>query len=607
METAAIVAEKLGIPKGKIVTDSRLSEINFGVYNKRPFEEYKSFFRNYGEHFDVAPENGESQADVLARTTSFIMDVDSRYEGKNILVVTHDSPAWLLASTAKGLDKKSAIEYRADKLYFLSNAEYVPVEYLPLPRNEKGEIDLHRPFIDDVAFPCACGGVFKRIPDVFDCWFESGSMPYAQHGYPHAHDKDFDPKGLPLIGHAKGYPADFIAEGLDQTRGWFYTLIVLGTALFGKAPYKNVVVNGLLVAEDGRKMSKRLKNYPDLSYVIDKYGADALRYFLMSSPVVHAEDSSFTEKGVDEVYKKLVLRLENTVSFYELYKDAAPTDAKSDSVLDRWIMVRLAETAALMTKSLENYEIDRGAWPLESFIDDLSTWYVRRSRERLKGEDAADKAAALSTFRSALFGFSKIMAPYMPFLAEHVHSKVRRDTDAESVHLESWPEVSKLSSSDEKLLADMAATRKAVTLGLEARVKAKMNVRQPLAKLMLKAELGPEFRELVKDEVNVKSVDTDPAMEGEALLDTVLTAELKAEGQYREIFRAVQDLRKKSDLNPSDRVGLSIGTDAAGEALVRAWEGELKRAAGITAVTFRETQGEAVKAGELSFTIAILK
>ena len=236
-------------------------------------------------------------------------EIDAKNSSKNILIVSHEAPIWLLTCAAANLSEKMSIKsYPNDfpKNDFINNAEVKSFDFVPLPHNENYELDLHRPFIDEIAFDCSCSGKMKRIPEVFDCWFESGSMPFAEWHYPFdfAQGKPsknfFNPKPG-LLRKSKGYPADFIAEGLDQTRGWFYSMLVLGVALFGKAPYKNVVVNGLVLAEDGKKMSKSLKNYPALLPTIEKYGADAIRFYLLSSPAVHADDFCFSEKGVDEV------------------------------------------------------------------------------------------------------------------------------------------------------------------------------------------------------------------------------------------------------------------------------------------------------------------
>jgi len=617
-ETMKEVCEVIGFDHKKIVKDARIGEIRAGVLNGGSVDDYRAFFSG-GKlaHFTKRPEGGENYTDVRARVSDFLYDIDSRYEGKTILVVTHDSPAWFLCAAADALTDSQALEMRGRTEFFLKNAEVRPLPFIPLSHNAERKLDLHRPYIDSVTFACACGGEMKRVPEVFDCWFESGSMPYGEAHYPFEKDSNFRPATNTFdrlfgrfTGRAKGYPAHFIAEGLDQTRGWFYSMLVLGVALFGRSPYKQVVVNGLILAEDGRKMSKSLKNYPDPMKVVEQYGADALRFYLLSSPAVRAQDFCFSEKGVDEVAKKLIGRLDNVRSFYELYADASVKASNTSShVLDRWILARLAELLSEVTKAFEKYELDKACRPFNVFVDDLSTWYLRRSRDRFKNvgtpESAADKRAALATTRFVLRELSKALAPIMPFYADSLYLSLKTSGDiadvaGKSVHLEDWPAVSGVCQQGDKaqkqVLSDMAAIRTTVSLGLEARMQAKINVRQPLSELSVKqipkGVDAAALVELVKDEVNVKSVVEHPALETPVLLNTNLTPELKEEGIVRDMIRAVQELRKQSGLNPSDRVDLFVDTDATGKIFVQ------KHQAGLSAVTgIKQIRWEIVQQG----------
>jgi len=469
-----------------------------------------------------------------------------------------------------------------------------------LPRDKRGEVDLHRPYIDSLSWLCACGGMAQRVPDVFDCWFESGSMPFASNHYPFR-KKSFDPKRFFGFG-SKGYPADFIAEGLDQTRGWFYSLIVLGTALFGKSPYKNVIVNGLILASDGQKMSKRHKNYPDPMEVVGKYGADALRYYLLSSSVVRAEDLRFNERGVDEVSKKLLMRLDNVRSFYELYCPQDPAHKKvlgsaspqpdyfsaqapaGSHVLDRWIFSRLGELVLDTTRGYEEYKLDEATRPLGAFIDDLSTWYLRRSRDRFK-TDGEDKDAALATLRSVFLTLARVMAPVMPFFAEDLY---RRMGGGESVHLADWPAALQI---DEALLKDMAAVRTVASQGLEARERVGIKIRQPLGKLTCKLLPTDEaLRDIIADEVNVKDVVEDANQHEDVVLDIELTHELKEEGMLREWVRSIQGWRKEQGLSMADRPGLLITTADAD--FIRKHREALMEMTGLLSLETKE--GEAV-------------
>ncbi|MEK9168068.1 MAG: class I tRNA ligase family protein, partial [Patescibacteria group bacterium] len=469
------------------------------------------------------------------------------------------------------------------------------------------------------------------IPEVFDCWVESGSMPFAQFHYPFENKKLFE----------ENFPADFIAEGVDQTRGWFYSLLVLGTCLFGESPYKNVVVNGTILAEDGQKISKRLKNYPDPMEMVGKYGADAVRYYLLSSPAVRGEDLAFSEKGVDEVHKKIVLRLQNVVSFYEIYAgDRQPAtynpQQESRNVLDSWILARLDELTAEVTKAMDAYELDKATRPFMDFVDDLSTWYIRSSRNRFKSsaeiaplnisaDGDMDKQSALQTTHYILFTLSKLMAPFMPFAAEDIYQRIQNGNlkienynaklkNIKSVHLEDW--LSELRTKDKglKILQDMAEVRRIVSLGLEARAKAGIKVRQPLAMFRIVNQQSTisdeQLIELIKNEVNVKEVlfDVGATSANEAELDTVITEELKKEGQMRELVRGIQDLRKKAELTPSDSIVLTISTTLEGEGLVGLFEEQIKKIVLAKDVVFaEETEGAEIKVDDILFSVSIGK
>jgi len=415
--------------------------------------------------------------------------------------------------------------------------------------------DLHKHIVDEVTVPCTCGGTMRRIPDVLDTWFDSGSMPYGEEHYPFEHKKQFE----------AAFPAQFIAEGIDQTRAWFYYLHVLAGALFKKNAFQNVIVNGIVLAEDGKKMSKRLKNYPDPMEVVEKYGADALRLYLLSSPVMQAENLAFAEGGVDEVAKKNIGRLGNVLAFYKLYEDGTARARTSAHVLDRWILARLAMLIKETTEGYDRYELDRATRPLTLFIDDLSAWYVRRSRDRFK-EEGADAKDALATLRYVLHTLSIVMAPAMPFIAEEVFRGVRSADDPESVHLADWPvqkkPVARIFSrnTDAELLAEMVRVRALASDALQARQRAGIKVRQPLARLFVPDALSGEFARILADEVNVKRVLTGRAT---IELDTELTPELIAEGTKREFDRAVAEARKTLGLSPKDKAHYERAADGA--------------------------------------------
>lgn len=429
--------------------------------------------------------------------------------------------------------------------------------------------DLHKHFVDKIEVKCPkCGQAAKRIPDVLDCWFESGSMPYAQHHYPFENLDKFDPK------KERSFPAEFIAEGVDQTRGWFYTLLVISTALFDQPAFLNVVANGIVLAEDGQKMSKRLKNYPEPEEIIEKYGADAMRYYLLTSPVMKAGDLNFSAQGVEEVYRKYIMLWQNIFTFYQTYADLRKEKKlKPKHVLDRWILARLNQLLSDVTVNMEKYDLIKSSRPLSEFINDFSTWYLRRSRSRFKGDDEDDKQAALNTTHHVLIELCKIAAPFTPFIADYFYKKL--GGEKESVHLEDWPETSdKQQEARDKLLHEMAQARRIVEAGLAARAKAGIKVRQVLASFCtsLVKDLNKELAEIVCDELNIKKL-TFGSVEK---LDTEITPELKLEGLARELIRQVNFLRKEKGLTIKDQVNVIYEGDI--NEIIEKFGDEIKKA-----------------------------
>ena len=571
-ETADIIANIIGYPKEKIEIDNRVKEVSFGIFEGKHRDEYHKWFKSDEEYFTKTPEGGESFDDIRLRVGEFLYDIDSKYENKTILIISHDTPIWLMSAVNQGETIKQLLFTDDIKDDFISNAEMKEINFAKIPHNNFYELDFHKPYIDKINFNCQCGSIMKRVSEVFDTWYDSGSVPFAKNHYP------FDKKEM-------SYPADFIAEGLDQTRGWFYTLLVLNVALFGKSPYRNVVVNGILLAEDGRKMAKKLKNYPEISYIFDKYGADSLRYFLMSSPAVRAEDVCFSEKEVDEVYKKIILRLYNVVSFYELYKDdSALTINSSKYILDKWILVRLQQLIYEVTNGIENYQIDKAISPVSLFVDDLSTWYIRRSRDRFKSDDVEDKKCALATTKIVLLELSKIMAPFTPFIAEEIYKKVCGEK--ESVHLEEWPTPAKATAGQTTLLSEMNEVRRIVSVALEQRSKANIKVRQPLSKLKIKVKIANDLAQLIKDELNVKEVLFDNTIKNDVELDIIISPELRIEGDYREFLRSIQELRKKENLSQHNKVTLIVNVNKDMKKIIEKFKPELLKNAGLVSIEY---------------------
>lgn len=408
--------------------------------------------------------------------------------------------------------------------------------------------DLHKHHVDKITFQLN-GKTYRRTPEVLDCWFESGSMPYAQQHYPFERANELD----------RFFPADFIAEGLDQTRGWFYTLMLLGTALFGQSPYKNVIVNGLVLAEDGRKMSKRLKNYPDPMHILNTYGADALRLYMINSPIVRAEDLCFSEQGVLQSLRHLLIPWWNAYSFFVTYANVDGWEPKGSriqesgvrsqnaaggSLMDKWILSTLDRVTGEVVAAMDAYDLQQAVRPLVQFIDDLTNWYIRRSRRRFwKSEDDADKTRAYETLHAVLLRLCQIAAPFTPFISEEIYRNLRTDGLPESVHLCDYPLPGALAR-DEALEAQMAQVQQAVGLARQLRADFNLKVRQPLATLHVVCRdeallnLIRPLADIVADELNVKEVRFGR--------DESALAELSAKANYKTLGSKLGGRMKKA-------------------------------------------------------------
>ncbi|MEN9852215.1 MAG: hypothetical protein RI996_158 [Candidatus Parcubacteria bacterium] len=608
LETAHIVAEQIGISSAECISDARLTEFNFGEANGSTFASFWEKLRVLHYDFDAHMEGSESYRELQGRLSELLFECEQKYSGKKILFVTHGAPMWMLVTLTKNYSDTQAREFRhsakaeSGAHYFIPNATIMSLDFKPYPYSSHG-LDFHRPYIDDITYTCHntdCKGIATRIPDVFDCWYESGSMPFAQLHYPFEHKETFK----------KHFPADFIAEGLDQTRGWFYSLLNMSVGLFETTPYKHVIVNGLTMAADGQKMSKSKSNYTDPMVLVEKYGADSLRFALINSPLVRGENTLFPDSLVDEVSKKVVQKLENVYSFYQMYQsqDIAPSSS-SQHVLDHWIRSRLYETIRSVTLGLDTYQLDSAARVFENFIDDLSTWFLRRSRDRMKSEDERERIQSIETLGYVLAELSKCLAPFMPFLAERIYQGISTTGKRESVHLESWPLGGHI---DEIAISNMATTRSIASLGLEARNRAGIKVRQPLQTLSVPslAGMSESHIQILCDELNVKSIVENTALVGGVELDTDITPELKQEGDMRELTRAIKDMRKDHGLSQGDSAVLLVQTDTLGQEFFQSIQIELQKTCGLSTVTVsvgteKNTDAKEVSIGDLQFSLIL--
>lgn len=595
-ETAEILADKLGYKKEDLIFDERLHEMSVPMYEGMKWEDYWKNYAKSVESFSKKIEGNECYEDVRRRSMSFLYEIEKKYSGKNILIVTHGGPSWLMASDINNLTIEETLGLvTKDKTFnYLSNGEFVELPFVPVPHDENYKLDLHKPYIDETNLVCDCGGKLERTKEVMDVWLDSGAMPFAQDHYP------FEGKDIK-------YPADFISEAIDQTRGWFYTLHAVGAIMGRGRAYKNVICLGLLLDANGKKMSKSIGNVVDPWEMMEKYGADTLRLWMyaVNQP---GESKNFDEKTVSELHNKVFNLLYNVLAFYELYRDkeVESGEINSENILDKWIIYRLDELIISSTKQMEEYKLLEPVRGIRDFIDDLSTWYLRRSRERVKDGDKEARATLYYIFKT----LSKLLAPFAPFASEDIWQKLKNEKDEESIHLTNWP--TEFESDREKareILNEMTEVREVVTLGLQKRQKEGIPVRQPLKELVItNYKLKDEYLEIIKDELNVKEVSKKEGEGKNVELDTYITEELKIEGKFRELLRAIQDIRKKNGLNPSDRIKLVVQTNINGQELINKFKQELLKSVNAEEIEIKENgEGVEIKIDDLLFVVTLIK
>ncbi|MDO8676370.1 MAG: class I tRNA ligase family protein [Candidatus Azambacteria bacterium] len=574
-ETAQIIA---GALDKKIVYDKRLREHNFGVYNGHSADKWSELFNNESDKYFVKPAGGENLSDVKKRMTDFLKVADKRYQGKNILIVSHANPILSATGAYQGYKDEEVAQFKRTFKIDGKTGAVFEMSGHNWPYNGDGDLDMHRPYVDNLNLKCSkCGGKMARVKEVIDVWFDSGAMPFASVHWP------FNKK--------LEYPADFIVEGVDQTRGWFYTLHAVG-ALLDKGPaYKNVISLGHVLDEKGEKMSKSRGNIVDPWGVINKYGIDALRwYFFTINPP--GEPKRFNIRDVEDKLRKFVLILSNVLIFYKTYVTTKsdlknPRSRASIGLLDKWILSRLNQTIKVVKTNLDQYEVTGGARPIDGFIDDLSRWWLRRSRNRFSERNAEIPSAVL---RLVMEELSKLIAPFTPFLAEYIWHNVG---NKESIHLQDYPKAQK-KMINEKLEEQMNWVREIATKGLALRADAGIKVRQPLQKLKINPStngeklkiLDKELLELIKEEVNVKKIIFDDKIENEFELDTKITAELKEEGLTRELARQIQGMRKDGGLTPKEAIVVYMKGEENIQKVISKWEKTLVSEVGARKIEF---------------------
>ena len=574
-ETTKITAKVLGIKK--INFDLRLKDINTGVFSERPEREYHKFLPTFEDKFLKTPEKGENLKDLRARLWDFISEVEKKYKDKKILVVSHEYPIWMLSQAMTGWTQGEAISEKERRgKDFIKVGQCEKVNFKCVPRDETGEVDLHRPYIDEVKLKCQkCGGEARRVKELADVWFDSGSMPFAQIHHPFSKEK-------------LEFPADYISEAVDQTRGWFYTLLAVATALGEGEPYKNVICLGHINDKYGQKMSKSKGNVVDPWVMAEKYGMDAVRwYFYTATPP--GEPKNFDEQEILKTYRRLHLILWNSLVFYKTYAEKKPKiinhESKAENILDQWILMRLKETIKKATKFFDAYQVREAALEIEKLVDDLSRWYIRRSRRRLqKPENNKDFEACSATLGYVLASVLKMIAPFNPFFAEILWNVLGENN---SVHVEDWPAAIKVRASDTRLISEMEKVRSLAAFGLAKRAEMGVRVRQPLLEMRIKTKFSyTQLFQVLQDEVNVKKVVSDSKIKDEVWLDGTITQELKEEGLLRELIRAVQDLRQKAGLTPQTTVALMLALPDVLKDTVLKNEVVLKKEVGAKVISY---------------------
>ncbi len=589
-ETAKIVAKMTG---AKIITDKRLSELNVGAFNGRLVSDYHAAFTPFVlDRFTQAPVGGETLTDVKKRVMEFMIDINSKYSNKNILITGHGDPLWILETATENLSNEDAL-----KAPYIQIGELRKIKFNNYPYNTiTCELDLHKPYVDSVYLKCKkCKSKMSRVKEVADVWFDSGCMPYAQYHYPfNVNVKKSEELDLATIEKSIQFPADYISEAMDQTRGWFYTLLAISTALDIGAPFKNVIVQGLVLDKKGVKMSKSKGNVVDPWEMINKYGSDIVRWYFytINSP---GDYKKFDELDLGKAYRRFIAIIFNSFVFLETYgvMGRKITGNLADyNLIDRWILARLNKMTTEVTVGLEKYDVTSACKSIESFVDDLSRWFIRRSRRRFqKPESQEDLEMASAILSTCLLELSKLIAPFAPFFADALYLSLIGNHES-SVHLCDWPVVNEEFTNNE-IIEKMEEVRRIASLGLALRAEKKLKVRQPLAKLEINSKKltikDREFMDLIKEEVNVKEVSINLQLKGEIELDTVITKELREEGLMRDLARMVQDLRQSGGCVPKDKVFLMIETDKNLESVIDTNRETLKKDVGAGEIDLKKS------------------
>jgi isoleucyl-tRNA synthetase len=624
-ETAFLAAETFGISKENVIFDERLREVNTGIFDGKSRAEYHKYFSSLLEKFTKTPPQGENLTKLKERITKFLYELEGKYKGKNILIVSHEYPIWMLETGAMGWTDEESAALKEKKNDYIKTGEVKKIDFIPLPHDKNFVLDLHRPYIDKILLRCdKCGQNIERVKEVADVWFDSGSMPFAQNHYPF--EKKLD------------YPADYICEAIDQTRGWFFTLLAVAVLLGKGAPYKNVLSLGLVLDAQGQKMSKSRGNVVEPVDLMKKYGADAVRwyFFTINQPW---DEKLFKEEDVAAVLRRFILIFWNCFTYFNTYQKSPPKAdqpraEKSKLIINKWLIARFNQIVSEVTKLLDNYDIVPAARLIEDFvIDDISHWYIRRIRDIMKNHKSKEAKETGAVLGYVLLNTAKLLSPFMPFISETVYKEL--GGKKKSVHLEDWPVIKKESKiSQDKFLENMDIIEDIISSALRGRSLVGIKIRQPLAELRLGEGYeiiatfsnSEEYLNIIKGETNIKKISfirdvgkpdknwfycTDPNLRDvpgmDIYLNSEITPELKEEGILRDLIREMQDFRKKEGLKPGQMVEFYISTDAPGKNFLVKYAEELKKATSAKSLIIKPSleSGSDIKSGEFNFRVKI--
>lgn len=578
-QTAELYAQRMG--RVETLVREELREIDVGSFVGKKEEEYRGQFPTAESRLDVADGEGEGLRAVRRRVMGIVEYIRAFYRGKRVLIVSHGDPLWILGAALEGTDESLYAQS-----WYPNVGEIKKIPLHNFPYNMDGDLDLHRPYVDAITVRCsACAGEARRLPDVADVWFDSGSMPFASVHYPFENAALIDKKQL--------YPADYICEAVDQTRGWFYTLLAVSALLGFPAPYRTVLSLGLVIDAKGQKMSKSRGNAVDPWELFERYGADAVRwyFFTVNQPW---DEKRFDERNIADAARRFFVIAANVLRYWETYasaKAAGEKPPKTAQKINAWLAAYTKATQTEVARFLDAYDIVKAARVLEEYmVEGLSHWYVRRIRSDMKTPSSPAAKEHAATFGWALREFAKMLAPFAPFFAEQCYQTVSK-TAAQSVHWEDWDIMTKKElDNNTPLLSAMNTARSIVSLALEQRTKYGIKVRQPLSLLVVSLlETVPDqvrkeiesVSDLIQGEINVQAIRFEYGKNIGVQLDTILTPELKEEGILRELARHIQSLRKEKGLQPGEPVELRVAANRTLAELFRKHEDFFRREAGI--------------------------